>query len=124
MQLAPAEVWFRQGKIAEAEKEWVEVVNSGYPEARAYLGLARVRNAIAMYKTAKTMIDKAHDLDPNDSDIQEEWIGTLSRAERIQYLEESFAGENNWDADERADVKNYLQYLKRAQNRTRLRAVW
>lgn len=112
MRSARAEVWFRQGRIAEAEKEWVAVVNSGYPEARAYLGLARVRNAIAMYKTAKAMIDKAHDLDPNDSDIQEEWIGTLSRAKRIQYLEESFAGENNWDADERAGVKNYLEYLK------------
>lgn len=47
---ARAEVWFRQGKIAEAEREWVNVVNSGYPEARAFLGLARVRHAVAMYK--------------------------------------------------------------------------
>jgi tetratricopeptide (TPR) repeat protein len=80
MRSARAEVWFRQGKIFEAEKEWVEIVNSGYPEARAYLGLARVRDAIAMYKTAKAMIDKAHELDPSDSDIHDEWIGTLSRA--------------------------------------------
>jgi tetratricopeptide (TPR) repeat protein len=112
MRSARAEVWFRQGKIYEAEKVWVDIVNSGYPEARAYLGLARIRDAIAMYRTAKVMIDRAHELDPNDSDIQEEWIGTLSRAKRIKYLEDSLGGDNNWDAEEREGVKNYLGYLE------------
>ncbi|HET7891197.1 MAG TPA: aspartyl protease family protein [Candidatus Sulfotelmatobacter sp.] len=112
IKVAQAEVWFRQGKISEAEKLWVEVIKSGYPEARAFLGLARVRDAIAMYKSAKKMVDKAHELDPYDPDIQEQWIGTLSRSERIRYLETSLAGENNWDADQRSDAANYLQYLK------------
>lgn len=116
MRSARAEVWFRQGKIQEAEKEWVGIINSGYPEARAYLGLARIRDAIAMYKTAKALIDKAHALDPKDSDIQEAWVGTLSRAERIKYLEESVAGENNWDAEEHEGVKDYLAYLKERAN--------
>ena len=96
--VARAEVWFRQGKIAEAEKEWVDIINSGYPEDRAYLGLSRARTALAMYKSAKKMIDRAHELDPADPDIQEEWVGTLSRSERIHYLETSLAGDNNWDA--------------------------
>ena len=112
MKIAQAEVWFRQGKISESEKQWVEVINSGHPEARAFLGLARVRDAIAMYKSAKKMIDKAHELDPSDPDIQEEWIGTLSRSERIKYLETSLAGDNIWDAEQRSEEANYLQYLK------------
>jgi len=112
MRSARAEVWFRQGKIQEAEKVWVDIVNSRYPEARAYLGLARIRDAIAMYRTAKVMIDRAHELDPNDSDIQEEWIGTLSRAQRIKYLKDALGGENNWDAEEREGIKNYLEYLE------------
>jgi len=116
--VAQAEVWFRQGKINEAEKQWIDVINSGYPEARAYLGLARVREAIAMFKTARKMVDKAHELDPLDPDIQEEWIGTLSRSERIRYLETSLAGDNNWDTDQRSDVASYLQYLReRAQRK-------
>ena len=94
----------------------MQVVNS-YPEARAYLGLAKVRSAIAMYKSAKQMIDKAHEIDPDDPDIQSEWIDTLSRSERIKYLETSLVGENNWDADQRSDVANYLQYLRSAPNR-------
>jgi tetratricopeptide (TPR) repeat protein len=112
IRVARGEVWFRQGKIFEADKEWVDVANSGYPEARAFLGLARVRNALAMYKTAKKMIDRAHEIDPDDPDIQDEWMSTLSRAERVHYLETTLAGDNDWDPDRRADIASYLEYLK------------
>jgi tetratricopeptide (TPR) repeat protein len=112
LRVARAEVWFREGRIHDAEAEWVQVINSGRNEARAYLGLSRVYTALAMYKSSKNMIDKAHALDPDDPDINEHWIRTLSSAERIPYLETSLAGENNWDADERTDVANYLEFLK------------
>jgi len=112
IRVAHGEVLFRQGKITDAEKEWVDVIKAGSAEPRAYLGLARVRDAIAMYKTAKKMIDKAHELDPTDPDINEEWIGTLPRAERIKFLQDSLGGDNNWDADERESLKSYLEYVK------------
>ena len=67
------ELYFRQGKIHDAEAEWVKVINSGRQDARAYLGIARVRWSIAMYKSGWTMIDKAHTLDPSDPEIQEAW---------------------------------------------------
>jgi tetratricopeptide (TPR) repeat protein len=122
--VAHAEVLFREGRIEDAEKEWVNVINSGHEEARAYLGLSQVRRAIAMYKTAQTYIKKAHELDPNDPDITEHWVGTLTRSERIKYLEDKLAGENNWDADERMGTRNYVEYLKerakRKQNPCRL----
>jgi len=112
MRIARGEVWFRQGKISEAENEWTSVINAGFPDARAYLGLARVRDAVAMYKGAKRAIDRAHELDPTDPDIYEEWIGTLPRADRIKFLEDSLAGENNWSADERGAAASYLELLK------------
>jgi tetratricopeptide (TPR) repeat protein len=117
IRVAQAEVLFREGKINEAETEWVSVIRSGFPEPRAYLGLARVRQAIAMYKTAETFIQKAHELDPEDPDIQERWVETLSRAERIKYLERTLAGENNWDEDRREANRSYLEYLKERSNR-------
>jgi len=117
--VARGEVWFRQGRIPDAEVEWAKVINSGYPEPRAYLGIARVRDALAMHKSAKQMLDKAHELDPDDPDIEEAWVDTLSRSERIKYLETSLAGDNNWDPDERADAASYLAYLKeRARKKT------
>jgi hypothetical protein len=109
---AHAEVLFRQGRIDSAQKEWVNVINTGSPEARAYFGLYRVRHAIAMYKSGETLLNKAHELDPSDPDIQDRWIGTLPRADRIKYLEESLAGDNNWDAEERTNATDYLEYLK------------
>jgi predicted aspartyl protease len=112
VRVARAEVWFRQGRVAEAEKEFVDVINSGYPDARAYLGLARERRAIAMYKSATRMIETAHQIDPSDPDVQEQWIDTLSSSERIRYLEKSLAADNNWDAERRASVAGYLEYLK------------
>jgi len=106
------EILFRQGKITEAEKEWISVINSGRPEARAYLGLAEVRRAIAMYKSAKTMIDKAHELDSKDPEIQRFWISTLRASDRIKYYEGYLGGPNNSDPDERANLASYLAYLK------------
>jgi tetratricopeptide (TPR) repeat protein len=112
VRVALGELYFRQGKIHDAEAEWIKVINSGHPDARAYFGIARVRWAIAMYKTGWTMIDRAHTLDPSDPEIQEAWTQKLSRAERIKFLEAYLAGDNNEDADTRVSMQHYLEYLK------------
>jgi tetratricopeptide (TPR) repeat protein len=110
--VAHAEVLFRQGKLDEAEKEWLAVLDSGPPEPRAYLGIVRVFEATAMYKSAKKVIDKAYQLDPNDPDIQDYYVASLSLSEQIKYLEDRLAGDNNWDAAERESVKSSLELLK------------
>lgn len=111
LHVALGEVYFRQGKIPEAEQEWVNVVNSGHPEARAFLGLARVRNALSMNQKGKMMIDKAHELDPSDPDIQRYWTGTLQLSDRIQALERRLAGSEIGSA-ERANIQRNLDHLK------------
>ena len=111
VRVALGEVYFRQGKISDAEQEWVDVLNSGHQDARAYLGMARVRWAVSMYRSGWTMLDRAHQLDPNDPDISVRWISRLSRAEQIQYLKQYLAGETNDDAETRAAMKHELEYL-------------
>jgi predicted aspartyl protease len=110
--VALGEVYFRQGKLNAAEQEWVKVINSGHADARAYMALARVRWAVSMYKGGWSMIDKAHALDSVDPEIQGLWVEKLSRAERIKFLEDSLAGEDNEDADTRTAMQQYLDYLK------------
>ena len=112
VRVALGEVYFRQGKIPDAEREWVNVIGSGREDARAYMGLARVRWAVSMNKSAKSMIDRAHQLDPADPEIRKRWAQTLTRAERIKYLEDYLAGETNDDAEARAGMQHYLEYLK------------
>jgi tetratricopeptide (TPR) repeat protein len=108
VRVALGEVYFRQGKISEAEQEWVKVVNSGYPDARAYLGVARVRHALSMYKKSKAMIDKAHELDPTDPDIIRYWIGTLTPSE----LTHQFEGSSNEGVDPADDAPRNLNQPK------------
>ena len=109
LHVAQGEVYFRQGKIKEAEQEWVNVVNSRHMEARAYLGLARVRNALSMYKSGKAMIDKAHELDPDDPDIQFYWTRTLRLSDRIQALK--LLAATDADGADHADIQHHLDYL-------------
>ena len=115
--VALGEVYFRQGKIADAEAEWVKVVNSGRQEAHAYLGLARVRWAISMYKSGWDLIEKAHALDPADPEIRRAWMQKLSSKERIKFLQEYLAGDNNDDEETRTSMRHYLEFLEaRAQD--------
>ena len=111
VRVALGEVYFRQGKIAAAEQEWANVINSGHQDARAYMGLARVRWAVSNYKSGWSMIDKAHQVDPTDPEIHSLWVGKLSRAEKIKYLQQYLAGETNDDAETRAGMQHYLEYL-------------
>lgn len=112
LRVAVAEVYFRQGRIGEAEQEWVNAINSGHREPRAYLGLARVRWALSMYKTGLAMLDKAHSLDPSDPEIQMLWTEKLSPAERMKFLEDYMAAPNNEDEETQAAMRHYLEYLK------------
>jgi TonB family protein len=110
--VALGEVYFRQGKISAAELEWVNVIKSGHRDARAYLGLARVRWAISMYKSGWALIDQAHQLDPSDPEIRRIWVSKLSSAERIKYLEQYLAEDTNDDDETRAGMQHYLEYMK------------
>jgi predicted aspartyl protease len=113
--VALGEVYFRQGKIVDAEKEWVNVINSGHGDARSYLGLARVRRAISLNKQAKAMIDKAHELDPNDPDVQRFWVQTLNPTARIENLEAYLAGKADSEEETRTRLQHELDYLKARQ---------
>jgi tetratricopeptide (TPR) repeat protein len=109
---AQGESLFRQGKITEAEKEFVEVINSGAENARAYYGLARVSQTITYFRREKTMIDKAHALDPADPDITRMWMSTLTLNEHIQALEAYLAAESDDDVEARTNLERQLTNLK------------
>ncbi len=112
VRVALGEVYFRQGRIHDAEVEWVQVIKAGHPEARAYLGLGIVRQVISKYKSAREMITEAYRLDPADPEIHGEYAETLSRGERIKYLDKYLGGENNEDAETLKQMRQYLAYLK------------
>jgi len=112
LKVVQGELLFRQGRIGEAEKIFVELINAGQAPARAYLGLANISSAAAMYAREHRLIVRAHELDPNDQDIQKEWMSTLSRADRVKSLESYLAQPTSDDADTRRNLSEYLEILK------------
>ena len=115
LKVAQGELLFRQGKISEAEKIFVEMINSGQAPARAFLGLAQVSSAVAMYAREQRLILRAHELDPSDQDIQKEWMSTLSRADRIKSLESYLSQPTSDDANTRRNLSEYLEVLRARQ---------
>jgi tetratricopeptide (TPR) repeat protein/predicted aspartyl protease len=110
--VALAEVYYRQGKIHDADRELVKVVNSGGRSARAYLDLARVAETASYYARAKKMIELAYRLDPDDPDVHREWIGTLPREQRVAELKKYLDGETDDDAKDRSDLTRLLSLLQ------------
>src|SRR5262249_37123346 len=84
----------------------------GSRDAHVYIGLARVRAASSMYKSAQAMIEKALELDPKDAEVRLLSAGKINRRDRIKLLEDYLAGENNQDAGGRANLQRYLEYLR------------
>jgi len=117
LKVAQGELLFRQGKIYEAEKIFLDVINSGRRDARAYLGVAAVASASAMYAREHSMIVRAHEFDPSDPEVQREWMFTLSRPERIKAVEAYLTQPNTDDAEVRRSMSEYLNYLKAVQSK-------
>jgi len=107
-----AEVLFRQGKLADAEKEFVALIRENTPYPRAYLGMARISEAASYHKQAKRLIDYAHDKDPDDPDIRKFWLHTLSREERMKALRDYLNAKNGDDPEERSHVSVELSLLE------------
>jgi tetratricopeptide (TPR) repeat protein len=109
---AEGEVLFRQGKLGDAEIQFVGVINSGANNARSYLGLSRVSQAISYYAREKKLIDRAHELDPADPDITRDWIGTLPVLEQAKRLKEYLAQPSDDDAETRHNMQQALDLME------------
>ena len=109
---ALGEVYFRQARMVEAEKEFIKSIDVVNPDAHGYLGLARLYTAYSLYARAKTMLDKAHNLAPDDPDVQRRWIRTLPRSEQIRWLTKYLDGPTNDDMETRLGLAAFLAYLQ------------
>lgn len=120
LKVAEGELLFRQGEIPEAGKLFDEVITAPPspaqpnvpPNARAYLGAARVAAASTMYARAHILLTRAHAIDPSDPDVRKEWMQTLSTADRIKSLEDYLGQTTNDNADTRRTLKERLALLK------------
>jgi tetratricopeptide (TPR) repeat protein len=113
LRVVRGEIYFRQGKMHGAEQEFLGAVNSDSPDARAYLGLARISESMSLHARARRMLERAHELDPTDPEIEWRWLTGLERSSRVQALAAYIAAARASDVQSVEEYKGYLEALKK-----------
>ena len=109
--VALGEVYFRQGKLIEAQAAFSKPLHACDLDARAFLGLNQLYTVSLNWKHAKTNIDQAYKLDPDDPDIQRVYMSTLNGNERIEALQAYLAKATDDGEESRAGLKKELATL-------------
>jgi tetratricopeptide (TPR) repeat protein len=100
---AAGDVAFRSGNFADAEKEYRAALKIDTNSARAVYGMGRMLHMVSMNKRAKENFARAHELDPEDSEITRYWLETLPYAERLEKDKKT-----DGDPDNKANMRRYL----------------
>jgi tetratricopeptide (TPR) repeat protein len=109
---AMGNVQYRRGEIPESEASFISAKKSAPNLVDAYLGLARVYRTALLYRRAYDQINRAHEIAPQNPEVQRAWIGMLPRRERLKALEAYLAGPHSDTEEENASLHSWLEYLK------------
>jgi tetratricopeptide (TPR) repeat protein len=108
-------VTFRRGEMAEAEQAFQAALQIDGKNVDAYVGLARLYEAISMHATSYAALKRAHDLDAKDPEAQLLWLQTLPRNERLPALQAYLAGPHLQTAGQNS-LQQYEDYLQKTRN--------
>jgi tetratricopeptide (TPR) repeat protein len=118
-QSAKGEVYYRQGKFAEAQEIFRKIVLSETPDARAYLGLAKIHWVNGNYRSASQVLDHAIKLDRQDPEIFWRWLPTLEEVQQLKELKSQLAMATNPEARQTATLKHAIQAREDQEKRPR-----
>ncbi len=110
---AKGDVQFRLGAMSDAELSYLAAKKHDPKEVHSYLGLARIYRAYSMYGVAYGELKIAHDIAPNDIDVQMAWLRLLPRKGKLASLEAYLAGPHAADADETEQLTERLEFLRK-----------
>ena len=109
---AKGDVQFRRAEMSDAERSYLATKKLDPKEVRAYLGLARLYRSYSLYRTAYGELQIAHEIAPDDIEVQRAWLSMLPRKERLAALEAYLAGSHPDDEEETKWMTEYLEFLK------------
>jgi predicted aspartyl protease/Tfp pilus assembly protein PilF len=105
-------VQYRRGEIPEAETSFLSAKKADPKLIQTYLGLAQVYRTALLYRRAYDQVTRAHEIAPQDPEVQRAWLVMLPRRERVKALEAYLAGPHPDNAEENASLHSWLEYLK------------
>jgi tetratricopeptide (TPR) repeat protein len=109
---AKGDVQFRRGEMADAEMSYLTAKKLDPKEVHAYLGLARLYSSYSLYRRAYDQLQSAHEVAPEDIDVQKAWLRMLPRKERLAAMEAYLSGPHPDDEEETKWMTEYLGFLK------------
>jgi len=109
---AKGDVQFRRAEMSDAESSYLAAKRLDQKEVHAYLGLARLYRSYSMYRIAYGELQIAHQIAPDDIEVQRAWLGMLPRKERLAALEAYLAGSHPDNEEETSRMTEYLEFLK------------
>ncbi len=109
---AKGDVQFRRAEMSDAEGSYLAAKKLDHKEVHAYLGLARLYRSYSMYRLAYGELKIAHEIAPDDIEVQRAWLGMLPRKDRLAALEAYLAGSHPDDEEETKRMTEYLEFLK------------
>ena len=109
---AKGDVQFRLAEMPDAERSYLAAKKLDRKEVHAYLGLARLYRSYSMYRIAYGELQIAHEIAPDDIEVQRAWLSMLPRKERLAALEAYLAGSHPDDEEETKWMTETLEFLK------------
>ena len=110
---ALGDVYIRQGKLYEAQSEFLQPFKDHHSDPRAYYGLHRLYIASFNFKKAKVAIDQAYALDPKDPEISGAWMASRPLAERIKAAEDTLGSPTGfYNRSQMSDLRHNLAVMK------------
>jgi tetratricopeptide (TPR) repeat protein len=109
---AKGDVQFRNGEMPDAELSYLAAKKVDPKEVHAYLGLAWLYGSYSLYRKAYDQLQRAHDVSPDNIDVQRAWLRILPRKERLAALEAYLSGPHPDDEEETRWMTEYLEFLK------------
>lgn len=112
LQLTLGDLRFAEGKMPESERAYVKAENLKPDEAAPYLGLARVYRVYSLNRRAYDNLKRAHEVAPNDVQVQVLWFNSLPHQDRIPALE-AYLASPNVNPQVARQLQQFLSYLKK-----------
>jgi tetratricopeptide (TPR) repeat protein len=109
---AVGDIQFRLAKMSEAEASYRNALKADPNQVQAHLGLARLYRSYSLYRHAYDELVLAHQIAPDDPEVQRRWWGQLSRKERIAAIEAYLAGPHPEDATATENLRHYVEFLR------------
>lgn len=109
---AKGDVQFRNGEMPEAELSYLAARKFDPKEVHAYLGLARLYASYSLYRKAYDQLQSAHEIAPDNIEVQRAWLRMLPRKERLAALQAYLSGPHPDDEEESKWMAEYLEFLK------------